>query len=380
MAGPLSGIRIIELAGIGPGPFCGMMLADMGAEVIRVERPGGNPGDAGGHDILFRNRKSVAVNLKSAAGVETVLRLCEKADGLFEGFRPGVAERLGVGPQACLARNPQLVYGRMTGWGQTGPLAKAAGHDINYISLSGALHAMGRRGEGPVPPLNLVGDFGGGGMMLAFGMVCGILEASRSGKGQEIDCSMVEGASALMAMFYGLHGIGQFSDERGTHMLDSSAHFYDTYATADGKYISIGSIEPQFYALLQQQLQLDESVFGEQLNPQRWPQQKEKLAAIFRTRTRDEWCRLMEGTDVCFAPVLGLEEAPHHPHNLARNSFVPVGDMLQPAPTPRFSRTPSGTPRPISAPGTDTRAVLGDCGFSAAEIEKLLADGAAAQV
>ncbi|HEX4940605.1 MAG TPA: CaiB/BaiF CoA-transferase family protein [Candidatus Kapabacteria bacterium] len=380
MAGPLSGIRIIELAGIGPGPFCGMMLADMGADVIRVERPGGNPGDAGGHDILFRNRKSVAVNLKTPAGVETVLRLCEKADGLFEGFRPGVAERLGVGPQVCLARNPKLVYGRMTGWGQTGPLAKAAGHDINYISLSGALHAMGRRGEGPVPPLNLVGDFGGGGMMLAFGMVCGILEASRSGKGQEIDCSMVEGASALMAMFYGLHGIGQFSDERGTHMLDSGAHFYDTYATADGKYISIGSIEPQFYALLKQQLQLDESVFGEQLNPQRWPQQKEKLAAIFRTRTRDEWCKLMEGTDVCFAPVLGLEEAPRHPHNLARNSFVPVGDMLQPAPTPRFSRTPSGTPRPISAPGTDTRAVLDDCGFSSAEIDALLANGAVAQV
>lgn len=380
MAGPLSGIRIIELAGIGPGPFCGMMLADMGADVIRVERPGGNPGDAGGHDILFRNRKSVAVNLKTPAGVETVLRLCEKADGLFEGFRPGVAERLGVGPQVCLARNPKLVYGRMTGWGQTGPLAKAAGHDINYISLSGALHAMGRRGEGPVPPLNLVGDFGGGGMMLAFGMVCGILEASRSGKGQEIDCSMVEGASALMAMFYGLHGIGQFSDERGTHMLDSGAHFYDTYATADGKYISIGSIEPQFYTLLKQQLQLDESVFGEQLNPQRWPQQKEKLAAIFRTRTRDEWCKLMEGTDVCFAPVLGLEEAPRHPHNLARNSFVPVGDMLQPAPTPRFSRTPSGTPRPISAPGTDTRAVLDDCGFSSAEIDALLANGAVAQV
>lgn len=380
MTGPLSGIRIIELAGIGPGPFCGMMLADMGADVIRVERPGGNPGDAGGHDILFRNRKSVAVNLKTPAGVEAVLRLCEKADGLFEGFRPGVAERLGVGPQVCLARNPKLVYGRMTGWGQTGPLAKAAGHDINYISLSGALHAMGRRGEGPVPPLNLVGDFGGGGMMLAFGMVCGILEASRSGKGQEIDCSMVEGASALMAMFYGLHGIGQFSDERGTHMLDSGAHFYDTYATADGKYISIGSIEPQFYTLLKQQLQLDESVFGEQLNPQRWPQQKEKLAAIFRTRTRDEWCKLMEGTDVCFAPVLGLEEAPRHPHNLARNSFVPVGDMLQPAPTPRFSRTPSGTPRPISAPGTDTRAVLDDCGFSSAEIDALLADGAVAQV
>lgn len=379
MAGPLSGLKIIELAGIGPGPFCGMMLADMGAEVIRVERPGGNPGDAGGHDILFRNRRSLAVNLKSPAGVETVLKLCENADGIFEGYRPGVAERLGVGPQACMARNPKLVYGRMTGWGQTGPLAQAAGHDINYISLSGALHAIGRRNEGPIPPLNLVGDFGGGGMMLAFGMVCALLEASRSGKGQEIDCSMVEGASALMAMFYGLSGIGQFSDTRGTHLLDTGAHFYDTYETADGKYISIGSIETQFYALLKQKLNLDEAEFGEQMNPARWPQQKEKIAVIFRTRTRDQWCELLEGSDVCFAPVLGLNEAPQHPHNQARNSFVKVGGMLQPAPTPRFSRTPSATPRPITAPGSDTRDVLADYGFSAADIEALIAQKAVAQ-
>ena len=380
MAGPLNGIRIIELAGIGPGPFCGMMLADMGAEVIRVERPGGNPGDAGGHDILFRNRRSIAVNLKHPAGAETVLKLCESADAIFEGFRPGVAERLGVGPQQCMARNPKLVYGRMTGWGQTGPLAQVAGHDINYIALSGALHAIGRRHEGPVPPLNLVGDFGGGGMMLAFGLVCGILEASRSGKGQEIDCSMVEGASALMAMFYGLNGIGQFSDQRGTHMLDSGAHFYDTYETADGRYISIGSIEPQFYALLKEKLQLDESEFGVQLDPQLWPQQKEKLAAIFRSRSQDEWSALLEGSDVCFAPVLGLGEAPHHPHNQARGSFVQVGDMLQPAPTPKFSRTPSGTPEPITAPGTHTCSVLNDYGFSEDDIAGLIAQGAVAQV
>lgn len=380
MAGPLHGIRIIELAGIGPGPFCGMMLADMGAEVIRVERIGGNPGDAGGHDILFRNRRSIAVNLKSPAGAETVLKLCESADAIFEGFRPGVAERLGVGPEQCLARNPKIVYGRMTGWGQTGPLANTAGHDINYIALSGALHAIGRRGEGPIPPLNLVGDFGGGGMMLAFGLVCGILEASRSGKGQVIDCSMVEGAAALMAMFYGLKGIGQFSDQRGTHMLDSGAHFYDTYETADGKYISIGSIEVQFYALLKQKLNLDEADFGSQLDPQRWPQQKEKLAAIFKTRTRDQWCELLEGSDVCFAPVLGLEEAPHHPHNQARQSFIQVGDMLQPAPTPRFSRTPSDAPTPISFPGTDTVAVLKNAGFIGSEIDALIEQKAIAQV
>lgn len=378
MNGPLSGLRIIELAGIGPGPFCGMMLADMGAEVIRVDRPGGNPTAEAGHDVLFRNRKSIAINLKHPRGVETVLRLCESADGLFEGFRPGVAERLGVGPDACMERNPRLVFGRMTGWGQDGPLSQAAGHDINYISLSGALHAVGRRGEGPVPPLNLVGDFGGGGMMLAFGMVCGLLEAQRSGQGQVIDSSMVEGSAALMAMFYGLRGKGLFSDERGTHMLDSGAHFYDTYETADGRYISVGSIEPAFYKLLCEKAELPEATFADQANPAKWPQQKEKLAAIFRRRTRDEWCDIMEGTDVCFAPVLGLEEAPQHPHNQARKSFVRVNGVTQHAPTPRFSRTRPTTPEPMQPPGTHTREVLAAAGLDDAEIDTLVAESAVA--
>ena len=380
MPGPLSHLRIIELAGIGPGPFCGMMLADMGAEVIRVDRPGGNPSAAAGHDVLFRNRRSIAVNLKTPEGVETILKLCESADGIFEGFRPGVAERLGVGPEQCLARNPALVYGRMTGWGQDGPLASAAGHDINYISLSGALHATGRRGEKPVPPLNLVGDFGGGGMMMAFGMVCGMLEAKTSGQGQVIDSSMVEGSAALMAMFYGLRGQGLFSDERGSHMLDSGAHFYDVYETADGRYVSIGSIEPQFYALLKEKAGLDEADFGEHMNPAKWPQQKEKLAAIIKRRSRDEWCDLMEGSDVCFAPVLGLEEAPQHPHNQARGSFVEVNGVPQHAPTPRFSRSQSATPTPARVPGTDTRAVLADCGFGDAEIAELIKAGAVTQL
>lgn len=376
--GPLSGFRIIELAGIGPGPFCGMMLADMGAEVIRVDRPGGNPSAEAGHDILFRNRKSVAINLKESGGVEAVLRLCESAHGLFEGFRPGVAERLGVGPEDCMGRNERLVYGRMTGWGQEGPLSQAAGHDINYIALSGALHAVGRRGEGPVPPLNLVGDFGGGGMMLAFGMVCGLLEAQHSGKGQVIDSAMTEGSAALMAMFYGLRARGLFSDERGTHMLDSGAHFYDTYETADGRYISVGAIEPAFYRLLCEKADLPEADFGEQMNPGQWPVQKERLAAIFRRRSRDEWCEIMEGTDICFAPVLGLEEAPQHPHNRARNSFIEVEGVTQHAPTPRFSRTAAKTPEPMRPPGTHTREVLAGAGFSDAEIDTLAAANAIA--
>ena len=380
MSGPLSGLRIIELAGIGPGPFCGMMLADMGAQVIRVDRPGGNPSSAAGHNVLFRNRQSIAVNLKHPEGVETILTLCESADAIFEGYRPGVAERLGVGPDDCLARNPALVYGRMTGWGQDGPLAAAAGHDINYISLSGALHAMGRRGEKPVPPMNLVGDFGGGGMMLAFGMVCAMLEAQRSGKGQVIDSAMVEGSAALMAMFYGLRANGLFTDERGTHMLDSGAHFYDVYETADGKYVSIGSIEPQFYQLLKEKLELDDADFAAQINPGKWPEQKEKLADIFRTRTRDQWCELLEGTDVCFAPVLGLAEAPDHPHNQARQSFIEVNGIMQHAPTPRFSRTPSPTPEPPAPPGTHTAAVLRECGFGEDALNKLLASGAVVQL
>jgi len=380
MPGPLSGLRILELAGIGPGPFCGMMLADMGAEVIRIDRPGGNPSAYVGHNVLFRNRRSIALDLKTPAGAATVLQLCEHAHGLIEGFRPGVTERLGVGPDECLARNPRLVYGRMTGWGQDGPLAQVAGHDINYIALSGALHAMGRRGEGPMPPLNLVGDFGGGGMMLAFGMVCGLLEAQRSGQGQVVDTSMVEGSAALMAMFYGLRAQGLFSDQRGTHMLDTGAHFYDTYETADGKYVAIGSIETKFYQLLMEKAELDPAVFGKQLDTRRWPEQKARLAEVMRTKTRDEWCALMEGTDVCFAPVLSIEEAPKHPHNVARESFVTVDGAVQPRPTPRFSRTASEAPFAARMPGTDTLAVLRDCGFDQTQLDALLASGAIAQL
>ncbi|MEE4250223.1 MAG: CaiB/BaiF CoA-transferase family protein, partial [Alcanivoracaceae bacterium] len=378
-AGPLQDIRILELAGIGPGPFCGMMLADMGAEVITIDRPGGNPSAVGGHDVLFRNRRNIAIDLKQPQGVETVLALCEQADAIFEGYRPGVAERLGIGPDVCMARNPKLVYGRMTGWGQDGPLAHTAGHDINYISISGALHAMGRRGEKPAIPLNLVGDFGGGGMMLAFGMVCAMLEAQRSGKGQVIDCAMHEGSAALMAMFYGLRANGLFSDQRGSHMLDSGAHFYDVYQTADGKYVSIGSIEPQFYALLKEKAGLDDS-FDQQMNPVNWPQQKEKIAAIFRSKTRDQWCQIMQGSDVCFAPVLGLEEAPQHPHNIARGSFIEVEGVTQHAPTPRFSRTASDMPRPMRKPGTDTRETLLRSGFSAEQVDQLIDSGAVTQL
>ncbi|MBK8590219.1 MAG: CoA transferase [Sandaracinaceae bacterium] len=380
MSGPLSGLRILELAGIGPGPFCGMMLADMGAEVIRIDRPGGNPSAYVGHNVLFRNRRSIALDLKTEAGAAALLQLCENADGLIEGFRPGVTERLGVGPDECLARNPRLVYGRMTGWGQDGPLAQVAGHDINYIALSGALHAMGRRDEQPMPPLNLVGDFGGGGMMLAFGMVCGLLEAQRSGQGQVVDTSMVEGSAALMAMFYGLRAQGMFTDQRGTHMLDTGAHFYDTYETSDGKHVAIGSIETKFYQLLMEKAELDPAVFGKQLDTRRWPDQKARLAEVMRGKTRDEWCALMEGTDVCFAPVLSIAEAPQHPHNVARESFVTVEGAVQPRPTPRFSRTASGTPTPARMPGTDTLAVLRECGFDQNQLDALLASGAIAQL
>jgi alpha-methylacyl-CoA racemase len=356
-----------------------MMLADMGAEVIRIDRPGGNPAAGTGHEVLFRNRRSMAVDLKHPEGVNTVLRLCQRSDALFEGFRPGVAERLGLGPEACMAANPKLVYGRMTGWGQDGPLAQAAGHDINYIALSGALHAVGRRGDKPLPPLNLVGDFGGGGMMLAFGLVCALLEARGSGQGQVVDSSMVEGSAALMAMFYGLKGQGLFTDERGTHMLDSGAHFYDTYETADGRWISVGSIEPPFYQLLCQKAELPADDFAEQMDPAQWPEQKDKLATIFRQKTRDQWCELLEGTDVCFAPVLGLDEAPHHPHNRARASFTEIEGVTQHSPTPRFSRTPADPPAPGRTPGTHTRAVLRDAGWSEAEVDALIESGAVAE-
>ena len=371
--GPLSGFKIIELAGIGPGPFCGMMLSDMGAEVIRVERISG--ADRAPKDVLARNRRSVALDLKSPEGVETVLRLVESADALFEGFRPGVTERLGLGPEDVLARNPKLVYGRMTGWGQDGPMAQAAGHDINYIGLSGALHAIGRQGERPVPPLNLVGDFGGGGMLLAYGLVCGMLETQRSGKGQVVDAAMVDGSAALMAMFFSFAASGAFTDQRGTNLLDGAAHFYDTYETKDGKHVCIGSIEPQFYALLIEKAGLDPEKYAKQMDPTQWPVLKADLTETFKTKTQAQWCEIMEGTDVCFAPVLSIFEAPEHPHNKARNSFLEVDGVMQQAPAPRFSRTSPEISHGARVPGQDTLSVLQDYGFSTDEIAALQAEG-----
>ena len=373
--GPLQGFRVIELAGIGPGPFCGMMLSDMGAEVIRIDRISHRDGGSGrGRDVLGRNRRSVAVDLKQADGVELVLKLAETADGLFEGFRPGVTERLGLGPDDCMARNEKLVYGRMTGWGQEGPIAHAAGHDINYIGLAGALHAIGEPDGKPVPPLNLIGDFGGGGMLLAYGLVCGMLEASRSGKGQVIDAAMVDGAASLMAMFFSMAGRG-FKDERGSNMLDGGAHFYNTYQTSDGKYICVGSIEPQFYAELVEKSGVDPNRFGPQMDQGQWVGFKAELTEVFKTRTRDEWCAIMEGSDVCFAPVLSILEAPDHPHNRHRQTFVDIDGVVQPAPSPRFSRTEAAISHPARIPGEDTRAVLANIGLDDAAVEALEARG-----
>lgn len=372
--GPLTGMRIIEIEGLGPAPFCGMMFADMGAEVISVSRK--SDGADRSTQISERGKHSIALNLKSAEGVAALLKLCETADALIEGFRPGVAERLGIGPDDCMARNPKLVYGRMTGWGQTGPLANTAGHDMNYISLSGALHAIGRAGEKPVPPLNLVGDFGGGGMFLAFGVMCAIWEASRSGKGQVVDVSMVEGSAALMHMMYSFKAMGVWEDERESNMLDGAAHYYDTYETSDGKYVSIGSIEPQFYALLIELAGLDKETFAPQNDRSQWPVLKDKLAAVIKTKTRDEWCDIMEGTDVCFAPVLSMSEAPNHPQNRARESFIEVGGVVQHAPAPKFSRTAPAKPQVPSAAGSDTDAILKSAGYSDSELAALRASGA----
>ena len=369
--GPLQGFRVIELAGIGPGPFCGMMLSDMGAEVIRVDRVGGR---GGRRDVLTRNRRSIAVDLKQPAGVEVVLKLAETADALFEGFRPGVTERLGLGPEDCMARNRRLVYGRMTGWGQDGPIAHAAGHDINYIGLAGALHAIGEPGGKPVPPLNLIGDFGGGGMLLAYGLVCGMLEASRSGEGQVIDAAMVDGAAALMAMFFSMAGNG-FKDQRGSNMLDGGAHFYNTYETKDGEYVCVGAIEPQFYAELVEKSGVDAKRFGAQMDAGQWAPFKDELAEVFKQKTRDEWCAIMEGSDVCFAPVLSILEAPQHPHNKHRATFVDVDGVTQPAPAPRFSRTQAEISHAARTPGADTRDVLADIGFDESKISALEEQG-----
>ncbi len=348
MAGALDGITIIEMAGIGPGPFAAMMLADHGARVIRIERPSAatRVGDNGNRDILNRNREVLALDMKDPAAITKIRALVRSADGLIEGFRPGVMERLGLGPDILLADNPRLVFGRMTGWGQTGPYAPSAGHDINYIALAGALHSYGRAGDKPTPPVNAVGDFGGGGMMMAFGMLAGILSARSTGKGQVVDCAMVDGAAILSAMTYTFLGSGMWRDERGVNMLDTGAHFYDTYETADGKYVSIGSIEPQFYAQLLAAMDLtDDAQFAGQMNPANWGPLKARLTDMFKTRTRDEWCAIMEHTDICFAPVLSLTEAPQHPHNQQRGTFLTIDGLLQPAPAPRFSATPAPVPQ-----------------------------------
>jgi alpha-methylacyl-CoA racemase len=377
--GVLSGYRVIELAGIGPGPMCAMLLSDMGADVLRIDRVA----DAGlgvamdaKYSLLNRGRRSVALDLKRPEAIEAVLRLVEKADALIEGFRPGVTERLGLGPDHCLARNPRLIYGRMTGWGQEGPLAHASGHDINYIALSGALHSIGRKGEAPVPPLNLVGDFGGGALYLALGVVAGLLEAQKSGKGQVVDAAMVDGAASLMTLIYGMHGSGIWNNERGDNILDTGAHYYDVYETRDGKYVSIGAIEAKFYEEL---LRLS-GLKGEQLPHQQdrnsWPAMKQRLKTLFRTKTRDEWCKIMEGSDVCFAPVLSMDEAPRHPHNLHRGTFVDQGGVTQPGPAPRFSRTPSAIQRPPATPGEHTEEALRDWGFADADLERLRKCGA----
>ncbi len=380
--GPLQGVKIIELAGIGPGPFAGMMLADMGAEVIRVDRSasvtGGDPASPP-KDALARGRRSIGVDLKNPAAVEAVLTMIEQSDALIEGFRPGVTERLGLGPDVCLARNPKLVYGRMTGWGQVGPYSQAAGHDINYISLAGALEPIGRAGQAPVPPLNLVGDFGGGGMLLAFGIACGLVSARQTGEGQVVDAAMVDGAAALMNMFWGMRASGFWNDERGTNMLDTGAPFYDVYETADGRYVSIGSIEPQFYAELMALSGLgDQPDFPPQHSRDRWPEMKETVAAVFKTKTRDEWCEIMEHSDVCFAPVLTMDEAARHPHNVERGTFVEVAGLTQAGPAPRFSKTAPSVPTPPAHPGQHTDDVLASFGFGADAIATLRDQGAVA--
>ena len=369
MRGPLTGLRVIEIAGIGPGPFCGMLLSDLGADVVRVDRVGdflgGDPANPPG-DILGRGRRSIAVDLKQPAGVEVVLRLVEGADALFESFRPGVAERLGIGPVECRARNPRLVYGRMTGWGQDGPYAPRAGHDINYVALAGALHPIGDPASPPTPPLNMLGDLGGGAMFLALGLLAGVLEARTSGQGQVVDAAMIDGVAALTAQVRTLLDAGMWQEERGSNYLDGGAHFYSSYETADGEYIAIGAAEPQFYADLLDALGLadDAELLSSQLDNGSWPGLKKRLADIFRTKTRAEWSRLLEGRDSCFAPVLKLSEAPGHPHNVARGSFVDVAGMVQQAPAPRFERTPGAVSRPAPHIGQHTDEVLAELGVS----------------
>jgi crotonobetainyl-CoA:carnitine CoA-transferase CaiB-like acyl-CoA transferase len=354
--GPLAGIKVVELAGIGPGPMCAMLLADLGATVLRIDRP--EPSDLGiprslRYDLLLRGRRSLALDLKRPEGKALALRLVERADALIEGFRPGVTERLGLGPDDCLARNPRLVYGRVTGWGQEGPLAHAAGHDINYIALAGALHAFGRHGQPPTPPLNLLGDFAGGALYLALGLVCGILEARRSGEGQVVDAAMVDGTASLMTAFHGMVAAGLGRHERGTNFNDTGAHFYEAYECADGRWISVAAIEGKFYVELLRRLDIDPATMPPQMDRERWPEAKTRLTALFKTRTREEWCSLLEGTDACFAPVLTTDEAPLHPHLAARGTYVEIDGIVQLAPAPRFSRSNLDLPIPPQPNGPD---------------------------
>ncbi|MEP4149040.1 MAG: CaiB/BaiF CoA-transferase family protein [Halioglobus sp.] len=380
--GPLAGITIIEIAGLGPGPFAAMSLADMGANVIRVERPSGGLFAAQQDsrlDVLNRGKRCIGVNLKTPEGVDTVLKLIEEADGLLEGNRPGVMERLGLGPDVCLQRNPKLVYGRMTGWGQDGPLANEVGHDLNYVALTGALHAMGRAGEKPAIPLNLVGDFGGGGMMLAYGMVCALLESKTSGAGQVVDAAMIDGAATLMASSYAANQVGFWSDERGTNVLDSGAHFYEVYETADGKYITIASVEPQFYAALMEALGENVEGMENQWDIGNWPEFKSELEVLFKQRTRDQWDSFFDGLDICYSPVLSMAEVRHHPHHQARGTFLDDGEIWQPAPAPRFSRTPGEVQRPPAEIGAHSTEILTEFGFEQGAIDALLQSGAVTQ-
>jgi alpha-methylacyl-CoA racemase len=377
--GPLAGFRIIEMAGIGPAPFAAMLLADMGAEVIRVDRREatdlGLPGRETRFEVLHRGRRSLALDVKSEAGRAIVLRLAAKADALIEGFRPGVMERLGLGPDALAKVNPKLVFGRMTGFGQDGPLAQRAGHDINYIALAGVLHGIGRQGQAPVPPLNLVGDFGGGGMFLAFGVVCALLEAQKSGMGQVVDAAMVDGAAYLMALMYGMHAQGVWRDERGVNLLDTGAPWYDSYETKDGKWLAVGAIEQRFYAEFVKGLGLAAADLPAQHDRSGWPELRRRFAEAIRQRTRNEWERVFAGSDACVAPVLSLGEASHHPHNAARATFTDYDGVVQPAPAPRFSRTAAAIGAPPRARGADCEAILRDWGFETAEIDTLQSAG-----
>lgn len=368
--GPLQGMRILEMAGIGPGPFCAMMLSDMGAEVIRIDRLD-QKGAGNSANVLNRGRRSIALDLKNPAAVETVLKLVDKADALIEGFRPGVMERLGLGPEVCLDRNPRLVFGRMTGWGQSGPLSQAAGHDINYISIAGALGAMGYADRPPTPPLNLVGDFGGGAMYLLCGVLAALLERNTSNRGQVIDAAMTDGTASLLSPFFGLMAMNMWTTDRESNKLDGGAHYYGSYECSDGKYISIGSIEPKFYALLLSKCGISDEEFLAQQDQQAWPSLREKLIALFKTETREHWCKLMEGSDVCFAPILDLSEAPNHPHNKARDTYVNFDGVTQPAPAPRFSRTQSEIQSSAAMVGEHTEQILADWGYSESEIEQL---------